>query len=101
MLELLDAVDASMREEFTLQGVFTWSTHRLTPPALAAQLLVGCRPYFIDPHAVLTAAMELVEAGSTEQLQEVRARVAGHAALQDAQAADPSGMMAAMVGAPN
>jgi hypothetical protein len=41
---LLDAVDASLRREAALEGVYQWTFHKLMSPLVAAEILVrGCR----------------------------------------------------------
>jgi hypothetical protein len=37
---LLDAVDASLRREAALEGVYQWTFHKLMSPLVAAEILV-------------------------------------------------------------
>jgi hypothetical protein len=37
---LLDAIDSSLRKQYTLEGVYHWAFYRMVPPLLGAEVLV-------------------------------------------------------------
>jgi hypothetical protein len=40
--QLLDAIDSSLRRQYTLEGVYHWAFYRMVPPLLGAEVLVSC-----------------------------------------------------------
>jgi hypothetical protein len=45
--QLLDAIDSSLRRQYTLEGVYHWAFYRMVPPLLGAEVLVSCCVYSI------------------------------------------------------
>ncbi|KAF8072468.1 AHSA2 [Scenedesmus sp. PABB004] len=50
---LLDAIDSNLRKEYTLEGIFQHSLHRLLSPLLSAEMLAHSYPYLPDHHAIM------------------------------------------------
>lgn len=44
-VQLLNAIDSSLRREYVMEGVFQWSFSKLLPPLVSAELVVSSRAH--------------------------------------------------------
>ncbi|WIA21201.1 hypothetical protein OEZ85_000449 [Tetradesmus obliquus] len=70
--QLLDAIDSSLRKEYSLEGVYQWMTHAIIPMHVLAELVVHSYPYKADIHMTLLELMSEQEMPTLTAVQQLQ-----------------------------